>query len=175
MKIIVKYFAYLIVFLITLFVFLPKEPLYNLLEQELQKNQIIISNEIRDESPFNLDIKNADIYFEGINIANVNKTSFSSFFFYTKVKVIDLRLLESLKNMFPSPINEIVLEHSILNYDKVSINANGLFGKGIGYIDIINRNIYLELDASSKMKSSYSKFLRNKKIKDGKYIYEYKF
>lgn len=175
MKTIFKFFIYLFIFMFALFLFLPKEPLYNLAEKELQKKQIIISDEIRDETIFNLDIKNADVYFEGINIANVTKTSFTSFLFYTKIKIKDIRLLDSFKTMVPTPISEVLLEHSVLDYDKIIINANGSFGVVVGFIDIFKGTMHLELDATPKMKSSYSKFLRNMRLKDGKYIYEYKF
>lgn len=175
MKTIFKFFIYLIVFLTALFLFLPKEPLYNLLENQLQKNKIIISDEQREEKLFGIDIKKGDIYYEGINIANVNKLSFTSYLFYTNIHVVDIRLLDSLKNIVPTPINELTIQHSVLEFDKILINANGTFGEAIGFVDLLNRKVEIELEASSKMKSSYSKFLQNMILREGKYIYEYKF
>ena len=172
MKTIFKFFIYLIVFLTALFLFLPKEPLYNLLENQLQKNKIIISDEQREEKLFGIDIKKGDIYYEGINIANVNKLSFTSYLFYTNIHVVDIRLLDSLKNIVPTPINELTIQHSVLEFDKILINANG---EAIGFVDLLNRKVEIELEASSKMKSSYSKFLQNMILREGKYIYEYKF
>lgn len=175
MKTIFKFFIYLIVFLTALFLFLPKEPLYNLLENQLQKNKIIISDEQREEKLFGIDIKKGDIYYEGINIANVNKLSFTSYLFYTNIHVVDIRLLDSLKNIVPTPINELTIQHSVLEFDKILINANGTFGEAIGFVDLLNRKVEIELEASSKMKSSYSKFLQNMILREGKYTYEYKF
>ena len=67
MKRILKIILYIFTFIFALFLFLPKEYLYNLLEKQLEKNSIIISNEKRDEKLFGLDILNGDIYYENIN------------------------------------------------------------------------------------------------------------
>ena len=56
MKRILKIILYIFTFIFALFLFLPKEYLYNLLEKQLEKNSIIISNEKRDEKLFGLDI-----------------------------------------------------------------------------------------------------------------------
>ena len=56
MKRILKIILYIFTFIFALFLFLPKESLYNLLEKQLEKNSIIISNEKRDEKLFGLDI-----------------------------------------------------------------------------------------------------------------------
>jgi hypothetical protein len=175
MKTVFKFFLYLLLFIIAFFVFLPKELLYNQIEKALEQNKIVVSNEIRDEKLFGLDIKNADIYFNGINMANVNKISFTSYLFYTNIDITDIRLLDSLKNMVPTPINKLKVEHSVLNLDKLSISSTGLFGSAKGFVDLKKREVQLEIDASSKMKNSYSQILRTMKLKDGKYIYDYKF
>jgi len=175
MKFIFKLFTYLFVFILALLVFFPKQSVYNLIEQELAKNKVIISGEKRDEKLFALDIKDSDIYYEGINVANVNKTSFESYLVYTKLEIKDIRLLDSFKSMVPSPISNIKVEYSILDIKNAKIKANGLFGKLNGNIDILNRVITLELEASSKMKSSYSKILRQMRLKEGKYLYEYRY
>jgi len=175
MKFIFKLFTYLFVFILALLVFFPKQSVYNLIEQELAKNKVIISGEKRDEKLFALDIKDSDIYYEGINVANVNKTSFESYLVYTKLEIKDIRLLDSFKSMVPSPISNIKVEYSILDFKNAKIKANGLFGKLNGNIDILNSVITLELEASSKMKSSYSKILRQMRLKEGKYLYEYRY
>ena len=175
MKMIFKLFIYLTVFLMSLLILAPKELAYNFLENELAKKQIIISDEIRDEKSFGLDIKESKLYFEGIEIANISKTSITTFLLYTKVKVKDIKLLDSFKNMLPSPIMDIEIKHSILEFDKVNINASGLFGKLEGKADVLNQKVILELFPSKVMKSSYSRLLRNFKLKDGRYTYEYKY
>ena len=62
-----------------------------------------------------------------------------------------------------------------MSFNKIDINAKGLFGELIGNIDILKRVLTLELAASSNMKNSYSNILKNMKLNEGKYYYEYKF
>ncbi len=175
MKRILKIILYIFTFIFALFLFLPKESLYNLLEKQLEKNSIIISNEKRDEKLFGLDILNGDIYYENINVANVKKISLETFLIYSELKIDDVKLLKSLESLAPSPIDEIVVKHSLLSFNKIEINAKGLFGELIGNIDILKRVLTLELAASSNMKNSYSNILKNMKLNEGKYYYEYKF
>lgn len=175
MKTILKIFLYILTFIFALFLFLSKESLYNLLEQQLEKNKIIISNEKRDENVFGLDILDGDIYYENINVANVKKISLETFLLYSELKIDNIKLLKSLESMAPSPIDELILKHSFLTFNKIDISAKGLFGELIGNIDILNRVIKLELIASTNMKNSYSNILKNMKLIEGKYYYEYKF
>ena len=175
MKKILKIFLYIIVFVFAIFIFLPKESLYYFAEKSLLEKKVIISNEKIKENLFGLSISNADIYFENINISTVDKIEIKSYLFYSKIEINSIKLMDSFENMAPSPIDNIKIKYSILKFDKIEISSNGLFGELRGHVDILNRVILLELTASSKMKEKYSKILRNMKLKDGKYYYEYKF
>lgn len=175
MRSIFRLFIYLIVFIFSIMIFLPKESIYNFAEKQLVKNEIIISNEKKEETSFSLLLSDANIYYQGINVANVNKASITSYLFYTKISIKTVKLLDSLESMAPTPINNIELSYSVLDYQKAKIKGSGAFGKISGNIDLINRVAYIELEASKKMKSSYSKILRNMKLKEGRYIYEYRF
>ncbi len=170
-----KILIYIFLFTLTFMLFLPKESLYNLIEKELEKKQIIISNELRNESLFNLDISRANIYFEGINISNFDKLEIFSYFYFTKVEVQNITILDSLSSFAPSPINNISFNHSILNFNKILINSNGAFGELKGEFNIFTNTLKIELIASKEMKNSYSKLLRNMKLENERYIYEYKF
>ena len=157
------------------FLFLPKESIYYFAEKKLLENKVILSNETTKEKLFGLDVLNTQVYYENINIASVKNIEIETFLFYTKIKVNNIELTKSFENILPNSINHIEIKHSILEFDKIYINANGSFGELIGFIDILNRNITLELIASNNMKNSYSKLLKSMKLKDGKYYYEYKF
>ncbi len=174
MKKILQIFIYLLIFIFSLLFFLPKESMYNLLEKELIKYDVIVSNEKREESAFTFTIKDADIYVKGINLANVSKLELSTYLFYNNIELKNIKLLDSLQNMAPSPVRSATMTYSVLNFDKVMIKANGSFGKLDGYIDLINQKLVLNLDASSKMKKSYSRILDMMRFKNGRYVYEYK-
>lgn len=175
MKSILKLFLYLIVFILALFVFLPKEGAYNLLEKELAKNKIVISDEKRVNKPLVFKIEDSKLYYDGIEVANTSEVSFFSALFFTKLEVNNVKLLDSFKTFAPSPITNITIQHSIMKFDKVEISANGLFGSLNGEVDLLNQKIFIELNASSKMKNSYSKLLLNMRRENGRYIYEYKY
>lgn len=142
MKKILKLFLYLFTFIVFFILFLPKESFYNLLEKELEKSQIIVSNETRKEKLFSFSVLNADIFYQGINMVKVD---------------------------------DITFEHSILDVNKINIKSSGTFGEVSGNINILKREIKIELNASALMKNSYSNLLRYMKFENERYIYEYKF
>lgn len=142
MKKILKLFLYLFVFIVFFILFLPKESFYNLLEKELEKSQIIVSNETKKEKLFSFSVLNADIFYQGINMAKVDDITFA---------------------------------YSILDVNKINIKSNGTFGEVSGDINILKREIKIELNASALMKNSYSNLLRSMKFENERYIYEYKF
>lgn len=142
MKKILKLFLYLFVFIVFFILFLPKESFYNLLEKELEKSQIIVSNETKKDKPFSFSVLNTDIFYQGINMAKVDDITFA---------------------------------YSILDVNKINIKSNGTFGEVSGDINILKREIKIELNASALMKNSYSNLLRSMKFENERYIYEYKF
>ncbi|MDD2888431.1 MAG: hypothetical protein PHY66_11545 [Aliarcobacter sp.] len=175
MKKILKLFLYLFVFIVFFIIFLPKESFYNLLEKELEKNQIVVSNETKKENPFSFSVMNADIFYQGINMAKVDEITFKTYLLQTKVTIKNINFLDTLSSFAPTPINEIVLKYSILDVNKINIKSNGTFGELSGDINILKREVRIELNASSLMKSSYSKLLKYMKFENERYVYEYKF
>ncbi|QKF68003.1 hypothetical protein AVENP_2499 [Arcobacter venerupis] len=175
MKKILKLFLYIFVFIVFFIIFLPKESFYNLLEKELEKNQIIISNEIKKEKPFSFSVMNADIFYQGSNISKVDDITFNTYLVQTKVTIKNINFLDSLSSFAPTPINEVIFEHSIFDFNKINIKSKGTFGELSGYIDILKREVKIELSASNMMKNSYNKLLQNMKLTNERYIYEYKF
>ncbi|MGA1933227.1 hypothetical protein ACH5BF_11030 [Arcobacter sp. YIC-464] len=175
MKKIFKFLVYLFFFVFISLVLLPKQELFFALEKELEKQNVIVSNEEFKNKALGFDIKYVDIYLEGINAANIQNISIDSYLVYNKVAIKNVRLLDSFKTMFPTPLTNIYLTYSILDYENIQINADGIFGKVEGSLNIFDRKATIYLDASSSMKSSYSNLLRQMRLKDGRYIYEYKF
>ena len=175
MKKIFKLFIYFLIFLVFTLILLPKVSMYNLLEQELSKQNIIISDEKRDEKLLSLNVSDAKVYYQGIEGANINSITFFSFLLYSKIEISDVKLLQSLSSFFPPYIKNIVLKHSVLDFKNISIYSLGDFGLLNGNIDLISRTLILKLEASSKMKKQYSRVLKQMKLEEGKYIYEYRF
>ncbi len=57
------------------------------MEKELEKNQIIVSNEIKDDKAFSLIVSNADIFYQGINGAKIDEMRFETYLFYTNIRL----------------------------------------------------------------------------------------
>lgn len=175
MKRILKALIYVIFFIFISMLLLPKQELFYFLEKKLEEKNIVISNEQFENKVLGFDLKYSDIYFEQINVANVEKLSIDTYLFYNQVSIKNVRLLDSFKSMFPTPLTNIYLTYSILDYENIQIKADGIFGKLYGSINLFDRKAIVYLEATSSMKNSYSNVLRQMKFKDGRYVYEYKF
>lgn len=175
MKFLLKFIVYILAFFIFLFVFLPKENIYFKGEELLEKQGVVISDELLQESLYALKISGADVYFKGVYFANINKLDVSSFLFFTKIELNSLRFAPAISKMAPTPISNISVTHSILDPLKAKIEGFSEYGNIDGYIDFIEKKIFINFDANSKMKSNYSNVLRMMKQKDGRYTYEYNY
>ena len=175
MKLLLKLFLYLAVFFIAILVFLPKEKLYNLAEEKLALQNIIISNEQRIKKAFSLDLKNMEVYYDGIDAALVNNLNITSYLCLSKIKIKDIRISNSFKNIFPNKIENLELKHSVLDFNKVNIFSKGDYGEIEGKFLIFENKIIAELKPSNIMKSKYRNILKQFKLKEGRYYYEYKF
>lgn len=175
MKMIFKFIVLLFVFVLALFLFFPKKSAYYFLENKLEQNKIVVSDETLTEGLNYLKIADSKIYFEGINIAKVSEVKLSTTLVNTQVQIKDIKILDSFKQHFPSPINEAFINYSVIDFKKAYFKANGVFGSLDGEIDIFNRVVKLKLKASSRMRSSYSRILRMMKSQNGEYTYEYRF
>ena len=175
MKKIVKFLLFITLFLFSFWAFFPKEQLYYFLENKLEKKKLVISNEILKEDIFSLNIKEAKIYFESINVSKVKEFSFKSYIFYSKIEISNIVLIDTFNNFAPSPIEDLLITHSLLNPMKIDIKSHGLFGELNGEIDLLSRVLKIELKQSNVMQSKYSNIIKNMRFEEGRYIYEYKF
>lgn len=175
MKSLIKIISYFLVFVLCLFLFLPKQGLYNYAQKELLKYKVIISNEEIKTSLFGINLSGFDFYFENIKIAKVNSLKLSSFIFYNTLEIDDIEFLDSFEKILPTPIEKIKLNYSLDDIKNVKVSASSIYGKVQGHINIFEKKIFLELFANDKMKREYSKLLKNMKFVEGKYIYELKY
>ena len=155
-------------FLLILFlwIFASKQELYYLLEKELNKNGIIISNELFEDTLFGLKISNADIYFEGINVAKAEELTLNLFFFYNQLTLSSVTTDKGIHNVAPKSINELTATFSLLKPYKVAIEGSGSFGSLTGGFYFNLQKLLLRLE-NIKDISSFKKFLK----KDEKGLY----
>ncbi|MAC85063.1 MAG: hypothetical protein CL624_13115 [Arcobacter sp.] len=175
MKKIFKLCIYIIFFIVVTLILLPKNSIYNLVEEKLSKQNVVISEEKREEKLLSLDVTDAKVYYQGIEGLNINSINFLTFLVYSEIEVKNIKLLENLSFFFPSYIKNIVLKHSLLDYKNINIYGHGDFGVLNGNIDLMTRTLLLKIKPSKNMKDQYLKVLRQMKLDKGEYIYEYRF
>ena len=176
MKNLSKYFLYLVLFLSVFILFLPKEQLFNYAVNKLYNEKIYLKDYTYKESLTSSNIKNINIIYDSINIANINNINGELFLVYNNVDIRDIKLDESLNSFVPSKIRYININYNILKplyiYSKVDSKQYSIKIK----FDILNLKIKAIFKTSKFFRKKYQKLLRelkyDKDIKD--YTYEYK-
>ena len=150
--------------ILLLWVFAPKQELYYLLEKELKKSDIVISNETITDTWFGLKLSNADIYVKGIKMANTAKLQFNFFFFYNTLMIEDIKIDESLHNMAPKAINSLSASYSIVDPIKINLKGEGSFGIMNGAVTLLDRKINILFPVPKEI-NTFKKFLKKDKTK----------
>jgi len=168
-----KFFAYLLFFIMMLLVFIPKENLFYLLEKELAKEELYISNERLKEELFTLKIQNASLSYKGIAFADVQEIESVFLFFYNEVSFKDMKLSSLLANYWPQKVQTGKISYSVLNPLDLQAVAKGDFGEIHAKYSLQKRVLKVFLTPSKLMLQKYRNSLRYfKKLKTGEYSYE---
>ena len=156
--------------LLFLWLFSPKQELYFLLEKELEKNDIIISNEKFTDKWFGLEISDADIYLKGIKVAQAKQLNLNVFFFYNQLTVDSITTDKGIHNVAPKSIEDITATFTLLKPYKIAIESRGSFGfiEGGAYLNL--NKLLLRFNQAKEI-NSFRKFLK----KDAKGLYYEKY
>jgi len=127
---------------------MPKQELYYKLEKVLEKNDIVINEKRIESGIFSLTIYDADIYVKGINLANIKEIDFFTLLFYTTIDIDKIILDDSLKTMAPTEINTTTIQHTILSPMYVDIEAEGVFGRLDGKVNLNESTVRLDFNES---------------------------
>jgi hypothetical protein len=157
--------------LIFLVIFAPKEQIYYLIEKNLEKEKIIISNENFKETPFGFTIDNADIYFEGIKMAHIKSLSLNIFLLYNQLKLESVEIDKGFQNIAPKSIDTLSAVFSIIKPYKIAIDGVGSFGEVKGGVYLNMNKLFLRFPKTDKDIRVFRKFLK----KDKKGLYYEKF
>jgi len=146
MQMVKKIFTVLALIWFALLVLMPKQELYFKLEKELAVQGIKINEQNIDEGLFTLTLNEADVYAKGIKLASIEKTTFFTLLFYTKLELDKLRIDESLQNIVPTQIEEATFTHGVWNPINVSVHAQGEFGSADGTVALADRSVRLDFN-----------------------------
>ena len=170
-----KIFAYFLFFIFTIFLFLPKENIYFLLEKKLLTYKTIVSFEKINSNIFNFDIKNAYVFYDGIKFAKFQELKIDTYIYTNKIEMKNFTVFDGFKNIVPPKINTIEMEYKLNNPKTIDLKGEGDFGLFTGEVNLMSKKVNIFLKASKIMKRKYKNILRQMKFKNGKYEYEYKF
>ena len=171
-----KFLAYSLFFIFALIYFLPKQSLYYFAEQELQKQEIILSNEEIVEKIFSLELQHGTLSYKSIPSAKAAKIDIKLLAFYNVINIDDIHVSSVASTFIPLNIKNIELKQTLLNPFNLFLKAHGEFGEAKGVLHILDQNISLILKPSPLMLKKYSSTLHQlKKNEKGEYQYDQTF
>lgn len=171
-KKLLKFFGYTLFFLFALVAFMPKENLYYLAEKELQKFEVVISEERPQERLFSLDIENLSLSAKEVEVAKVASAEVMILGLYNSVALKSIELSTLIESYLPAHIESVTLRYSIINPLNITAFVQGEFGEAELAFDIINRELFARVKPSDVMQKNYKKTMRMlKKEEDGGYSY----
>ncbi len=172
-KKIALFLTYVLLLLLAIVYFAPKENLYYLVEQKLQPYNIVISDEKIKDSGFVLHLKDADIYVESVKSAKVASADISTFLLFNSINIKGVMLDEFSQGFMPRKINEVYVYQSIFDPLHIHVRAVGDFGEVSAKVGIVSRQIKAILKPSQLMLQKYQNSLRVfVKDQEGEYVYE---
>lgn len=169
-----KFFVYICIFVLFLFIFLPKTQIYFYLEKQLQKEKIIIVENNINESIFHITLGELKLYRDDIYLANIEEINFTSFFIFNKLSVNNINIESSFAQFVPLQIDFVNFTYSILNPINILAFSKGSFGEAKLNFNLSTKTLNIVLNPSKNFKNKYKFILQKMKQIKGEYLYEYK-
>ena len=169
MQMVKKTLLVMILLPIFLIIFMPKQELYYDLERQLQAYSITITGESIEESVLGLRIEHPIVYFNGAVIAKADSINLWTLLAYTTIDITNLDVADGMP--IHVGISNAKLTNSLLSPTSVEILASSSIGGIDGSVDILDRNIHLNIDNNGS-KGIFKQYL--KKGKEG-WQYESRF
>ncbi|MBA1437553.1 MAG: hypothetical protein FAF05_00970 [Epsilonproteobacteria bacterium] len=168
-----KLFGYFLFFLLALVVFTPKESVYYLIEKELQPYGVVIDAQELEDNLFWLEVKDATIYVQGVDVAKVANLRITLLGFYNALEADGINLGGMAANFIPPKVVTLKVKYHLLYPLAVTLDADGAFGQAKAQLKLLDQNISLHLTPSKLMQQKYGSSLRMlKKQTNGGYEYE---
>lgn len=158
--------------IVLLWLLSPKEELYYLLEKELKKSDIIISNEIVKDRWFGVEILNADIYVKGAKMAKLAELKLNILFLYNSLSIKGIDTNSAFHKDVPKNIEEIKSTYSILDPLKIKLDGLGSFGVLDGEVNLIDRDIIIGFPVVKDI-NPFKKFIKRDETGEWKYETNY--
>jgi len=153
----------ILIFIVALYLglifFMPKSELYYFLEKQLNKQGVVIDNELLNSKFTSLEIEHPIAYYQGVDVARVSKIKVTPLIFVNKVEADNIELLNIAKKFLNVSVDSLKLNHSILKPYRVKIDAIGSFGIANGYANLKSRVIHIDITKAKDI-NSIRRFLK---------------
>ncbi len=164
--------VYLFITIYSVIFFAPKINLYYQLEELMQEKQIVITQENIIDNGFSLSVEDGRLYYGDLLVAEFDKINILSLLVFNRISLDPVILSKDMEAFFPRNIQELSLKQTLFNPLHVSINGFGDFGVIAGDINLLDRNITLDLEPSKVLISKKPFWMKKlKKIETGAYRY----
>ncbi len=168
-----KTLLFIVVFYLGFILFMPKVNLYYTLENFAKKEHVEIKEGSLKDRWIDLVIKDAHIFYDGIDSVKVDALQIAPWIFYNKVTARGVSPSKGIKRMFDASAEVVTLTYSLLSYKTIMIEAEGDFGVIHGTLDVLEQKLRLVLEPSAKFKNNNIVREYFKKEKEG-LVYESK-
>ena len=162
-------FIYIVIFLFSLVVLIPKSNIYYGFEKEIKKHHFILDNETIQERFNSMSIENIELYFKGESKGFIQKCTSIMYIFYNSINIDTLKLNLNEDSYL---INTILLKHTILS--PLNIDISLTFDNNIyqGQIHLLDQTVTFN-NAGFSYELKYLLQKLRFKYKNGVYVYEY--
>ena len=150
-KTIMKYLAYIFLFVFMSIYLAPKENLYFYLEKQLEKHHIVLSDEKLEEKAFGLNIKDTSIYYNKTSIAKINTINISSLVFNNTITIDKINVDDSFKAFIPTKFENININYSLVDPLNINIKGDTKLGLVNGTFNLLEQKLTLILNNSNKI------------------------
>lgn len=152
-------------------VLIPKEKLFFTAESFLSEVNLFISGETLSNRLFYLDIENAQVMADDLEIGSIEKIRMMPWIVFNQVSITSVSLAPVYRSFLPEKVDEVLLTYSLLHPLSIDIRGKGDFGRCNGTIDLAEQKIRVVFDASQELRQYPLLVFKLHKEKEG-LVYE---
>ncbi|NOQ29866.1 MAG: hypothetical protein GQ570_01960 [Helicobacteraceae bacterium] len=154
----------LLTVVVVTFLFLPKDQLFFLAQEEALKHKVTLKYQNLEETLFSLDVKNLEIYYVGSEIVRAKSLNVG----FGGVVLENISFKGIVKKAIGDSADRVALTPT-----PTFLKATGSFGSAEGNFEIKKRSISLQLTPSAKLLKNKN-MLSGMKKEGNKYVFNYK-
>jgi hypothetical protein len=164
---------YLVIFILFLAIFAPKEYLYYKIEHLLKDNfNLVISNESIKEHLLSTEIKKAKLFIKGIEIGDIKKAAIYPDILANALVVEDFTTNKNISLIPAIDIKNLTLFYTPIYPIKLFIKAKSNIGKIEGFVNLKERKVLIDIFGNPR---GLREFIKIKRVAKGHYRYEFSY